>query len=215
MSEDLAALLDHLGVGEVILGGISMGAALTAAFCRRWPSRVCAAVFIRPAWLDKPHPPSLRCLELIGHLMTAYELPEARKRFLQTQEYESLQNISALAAAQCLAIFDEPNAREHGARLVHIPASDAISDWHQLDVCTMPALVVGSENDPFHPLETARQWASYLPHASLSVITSAIENPLHHANQLQYVVLEFLRTLQPRLGPERVTSCSPRLSDAM
>ena len=37
---DLAALLDHLGVDHVVLGGLSMGGQIVMEFCRQYPSRV-------------------------------------------------------------------------------------------------------------------------------------------------------------------------------
>ncbi|HEV3470879.1 MAG TPA: alpha/beta fold hydrolase [Pyrinomonadaceae bacterium] len=44
MAEDVAALLDALGVGRAVVGGLSMGGYVTLAFCRRFPERVRALV---------------------------------------------------------------------------------------------------------------------------------------------------------------------------
>jgi len=134
---------------------------------------------------------------------------EARRRFLQSREYELLQNASSRAAEQALALFDEPGSVERAARLVHIPASTPISDWQDLCRCTMPILVVGNENDPFHPLEVARQWAEHLPNAELSLIASAIEYPQQHTSQLRQAILSFLQTLSTKVKcrPTRLPSC--------
>lgn len=37
---DLAALLDHLGIGAVVVGGLSMGGQIAMEFCRLYPERV-------------------------------------------------------------------------------------------------------------------------------------------------------------------------------
>lgn len=37
---DLAALLDHLGLEQVVLGGLSMGGQIVMDFCRQYPGRV-------------------------------------------------------------------------------------------------------------------------------------------------------------------------------
>lgn len=37
---DLAALLDHLGVERVVIGGLSMGGQIVMEFCRQYPARV-------------------------------------------------------------------------------------------------------------------------------------------------------------------------------
>jgi 3-oxoadipate enol-lactonase len=44
MADDVAALLDELGVGRAVVGGLSMGGYVTLAFCRRHPERVAAVV---------------------------------------------------------------------------------------------------------------------------------------------------------------------------
>ena len=44
MAADVAALLDELGVGRAVVGGLSMGGYVTLAFCRQYPERVRALV---------------------------------------------------------------------------------------------------------------------------------------------------------------------------
>jgi 3-oxoadipate enol-lactonase len=44
MAGDVAALLDALGVGRAVVGGLSMGGYVTLAFCRLFPERVRALV---------------------------------------------------------------------------------------------------------------------------------------------------------------------------
>jgi len=45
MAEDLAALLDELGVGRAVVGGLSMGGYVALAFLRAHPERVGALIF--------------------------------------------------------------------------------------------------------------------------------------------------------------------------
>ena len=44
MADDVAALLDTLGIERAIIGGLSMGGYVTLAFCRRHPDRVLGAI---------------------------------------------------------------------------------------------------------------------------------------------------------------------------
>src|SRR6185503_13649002 len=49
-AEDLRVFIEQLGLTQIILGGISMGAALALHFTLRWPEMVAALVLSRPAW---------------------------------------------------------------------------------------------------------------------------------------------------------------------
>src|SRR6478672_1247991 len=104
-AHDLASLLDHLEIEKAVVGGISMGAATSIAFCCRWPSRVRGAILIRPAWLAEPHPNSLKCLELIGRLLSETSLDMARERFRKSTEYYALRSKSSRAAQNLLSEF--------------------------------------------------------------------------------------------------------------
>jgi 3-oxoadipate enol-lactonase len=44
LAEDVRGLLDHLKLGRVALGGLSMGGYVAFAFLRRWPERVAALI---------------------------------------------------------------------------------------------------------------------------------------------------------------------------
>jgi pimeloyl-ACP methyl ester carboxylesterase len=194
-ADDLAALLDYLEIGRVILGGLSMGAATTVAFCCRWPSRVRAAILVRPAWLAEPHPKSLRCLELIGHLLRQNSLDEAREKFLESEEYRYLHSASPQAAEQILREFECPFVSERAAQRLQIIASAPIDSWQQLKACDMPMLVVGCTNDPFHPIEVAGKWVEHLPNARFEAIPSTFDNRDQHIHRLREVICSFLKSL--------------------
>src|SRR5258706_9015911 len=53
-AEDLLALMEHLGIKQAIIGGISMGAAVALNFVLRFPERVGGLILQRPAWLAEP-----------------------------------------------------------------------------------------------------------------------------------------------------------------
>ena len=69
MADDLAALLDRLGVDRAIIGGISMGAGIAARFAAQWPERVEALVLVRPAWLVEPRPENLALLPRVADML--------------------------------------------------------------------------------------------------------------------------------------------------
>src|SRR6185295_46683 len=44
MADDVARLMDHLGISQAVIGGLSMGGYVALAFCKQFPSRVRALV---------------------------------------------------------------------------------------------------------------------------------------------------------------------------
>ncbi|MFT3693349.1 MAG: alpha/beta hydrolase [Kofleriaceae bacterium] len=49
-ADDIAALLDHLGIPKAIVGGTSMGAGVATAFALRHPNRLRGAIFLSPLY---------------------------------------------------------------------------------------------------------------------------------------------------------------------
>ena len=55
MADDMAAVMDALGIDQAIVGGESMGAATTLRFALRWPDRVRALLLTAPAFSETPN----------------------------------------------------------------------------------------------------------------------------------------------------------------
>ena len=70
--DDLCALLDHLALPQVVIGGISMGAAIALILTLRFPARVRGLILSRPAWLDQPMPPNSALYPVIAQLIREY-----------------------------------------------------------------------------------------------------------------------------------------------
>ena len=52
LAQDLEALLDHLGIRQAVMGGISMGAAVALRLAVHRPHACIALILSRPAWAD-------------------------------------------------------------------------------------------------------------------------------------------------------------------
>src|SRR5262245_13988702 len=62
-ADDLRALMDYLKIPRAVVGGISMGSAISINFAMRFPERLLGLILSRPAWLEGPLP---RNVEVYG-----------------------------------------------------------------------------------------------------------------------------------------------------
>jgi len=80
-ADDLAALMDHLGLQRAVVGGISMGAGVALNLASRYPKRVVGLVLSRPAWLDSPRPKNLKAYPVIARLLGEHGAKLGRELF--------------------------------------------------------------------------------------------------------------------------------------
>lgn len=197
--EDLRAFLDHLGLEKVVLGGISMGAALALHFTLRWPERVEALILSRPAWLEAPYSWNVRMFSLIASLLRDHGAKEGLERFQQTPEYlDALARWPDVATSftnQFLAERAEETARKLERIINDSPHPDR-SAWARLKI---PTLVLGNRQDPIHPYEFAEELARSIPGAELRELTSKSISLERHNADVQRWVTPFLGRFCP--GP--------------
>ncbi len=161
LAGDLRALMDHLGINSAVMGGISMGAGITARYAASHPERAEALALVRPAWTDQPHPPNLLVIEQLGDRLREMDGPEVLRRFQADPNFIPAAAGSAAAAETLRQQCIKPDVRERSLRLRAIPASVPLRR-EELSRLTMPALVIGNENDGTHPMPLARWWAEML-----------------------------------------------------
>jgi pimeloyl-ACP methyl ester carboxylesterase len=191
--EDLRAFLEHVGVERVIMGGISMGAALALHFSLRWPERVMGLVLSRPAWLEEPCPWNVRMFTRIATLLREHGPEAGLAEFQRSAEYaETLAQWPDVAQSLSLQ-FQSPGATERVPRLERIirdrphPEREA---WAKLNV---PTLVLGNRRDPIHPFEYAVELARAIPGAQFKEITAKSESVERHGQDVQRAVESFLK----------------------
>jgi pimeloyl-ACP methyl ester carboxylesterase len=194
-ADDLLVLADELGLGSFVLGGVSMGAGVALRFAADHPGRVRGLILVRPAWLDRPSPPNLRPLTIVGQLLKAHGRLDGKEIFRASDDHAAAVRASPATARSLLGQFDRPHAREHADVLLRMPADCPLGtapDWARLD---MPALVIGNAQDPMHPLEFAAAIAAALPRATAREVTSKTADDAAHSREVAALIDEFLLDL--------------------
>lgn len=194
-ADDLSAILDSMAVDTLVVGGISMGAAIALNFALRQPGRVKALVLSRPAWLDVPCPPNLKILPTLAKWLEEWGPQRARELLLADREYQRIQAISRDNAASILRQLDRPNPEATIATLRSIPADtpcDAPEGWRRISV---PTLVLVNSLDALHPVEYGRRLAAGIPGARLKEIASKEKDPALHAREARESIEDFVARL--------------------
>lgn len=196
--EDLFAFFDHCGLNQVVLGGISMGAALALHFTLRWPERVRGLVLSRPAWLEAPCPWNVKMFTLISGLIHKHGAAEGLRLFQQTQDYlEALEQYPEVANSLSLQ-FQNPGIETTAVKLERLildrPHPDRAA-WGQVGV---PTLVLGNRLDPIHPFEYAEDLAGAIRGSEFREITCKSVSIDQHGADVQRALEDFFQRHWPK-----------------
>ncbi|WP_354642358.1 alpha/beta fold hydrolase [Kitasatospora camelliae] len=168
VADDLALLLDGLGIERAVLGGLSMGGYVAMAFARRHPQRLCGLVLAdTKATADTAQAKADR------ERIAAAVLARDSVRLLAEEKIEEglLGPATApeLVADVRAMIAEAPPRAVAWAQRAMAARGDSLEVLATLDV---PAAVIVGEADTVTPLPEARMMAAALPDAELTVIPS-------------------------------------------
>jgi pimeloyl-ACP methyl ester carboxylesterase len=110
--DDLVALIESRAMGSVVLGGISMGAAMAVRLAALRPDLVGALVLIRPAWFAASAPDNMAPNVYLGDLLRRFAPDEARRsfeaselsRFLAREAPDNLASLRGLFSREPIAV---------------------------------------------------------------------------------------------------------------
>lgn len=186
-ADDLIALLDHLGIGQAVVGGLSMGGYIAFALLRRAPDRV-------------------KGLILIDTKATADDEAGLAKR---RSMIEQVREEGSRAAADTSKMFTErthqerPELVEYLQRIMLANPADGIvgavramidrpDSTALLRDLAIPVLIIVGSDDPLTPPSTAEAMHGALPNADLVVIDGASHvSNLEHPEAVNKAILDW------------------------
>src|ERR687898_1494195 len=151
-ADDVAALMDHLGLQRAVVGGISMGAGVALNLALRYPQRVMGLVLSRPAWLDSSRPENLEAYPMIARLLREHGAKLGRKLFEGSEEYAELERAAPGAGRSLVSSqFGRPRAREYAPVLESLTGDAPGRDLAQWREGGASALLLASAPNPTPP----------------------------------------------------------------
>jgi pimeloyl-ACP methyl ester carboxylesterase len=188
---DAIALLDHLEIRQAIVGGISLGAALSMRLAALHSDRVTGLILARPAWLVGPSATMAPYLE-IAPLLKDFGAHEGALRFEASASLAAVAAVSPDNAASLKSFFSRPNPASTIALLSTIPRDSPGIDAETIAGIRVPTLIIGSHQDFVHPLAYAERLQQILPHATLQVITAKSINKDQYKLDFREALSRFL-----------------------
>lgn len=158
----LAALDDAARTKPIAVGGVSIGAAVAAAWALAHPDRSVAVLAALPAWAGAPG--------------TAPAALAARYSASQLRADGLAATTTQMRASSPPWLADELS-RSWGAQWPHLPdameeaAAYVAPSCDELAGLAVPLGVAAAVDDPIHPLQAGLDWAAAAPRAALRTVT--------------------------------------------
>jgi pimeloyl-ACP methyl ester carboxylesterase len=189
-ADDLAALLDHLGIERAVVGGVSMGGQITMEFQLRHPERLRALVLS-----DTSAPAETAEGRLFRNRLADRLLAEGMDGYAHEVIGKMLAdyNVTAMpdVAARVLEMMCATDPRGAAAALRGRAERPDYRDV--LAGVEVPVLIVVGADDVYTPVAEAEAIRRLVPHATLAVIEKAGHLPgAEQPDRFNAVLLDFL-----------------------
>jgi pimeloyl-ACP methyl ester carboxylesterase len=194
-TDDVVSLIENLDVGPVIVGGISMGAAISLRLAVKRPDLVQGLILARPAWVTTSTPPNLEPNALVGAMLTQYPPEEARQIFMRSDIARRLSQVAPDNLKSLEGFFLRQPYEVTAALLKKISADGPGVDDSEVRALTAPTLVIGHEQDFIHPISYARALTDLIPSATLKTITSKVVSRDLYVSDFHDAITHFLRSI--------------------
>jgi len=193
-ARDLVAYVETLG-GPVVVGGISMGAALALRLAVERPELVSGLVLARPAWLFGAAPENLAPYVLVGELLGQLPPEEALAAFDGSDTARRLAAEAPDNVASLRGMFAREPLDVTRALLTRLPADDPGVTEAQARSLRLPVLVIGHGRDLAHPLSHAETLAAMIPGARLETIAPKVDSRERYVGEFRAALARFLQEI--------------------
>jgi len=160
--EDLDSAARAADPMPIAVGGVSIGAAVAAAWALSHPGHVVAVLAALPAWTGAPdEAPAALAARYSAELLRRDGLATATAQMQASSPNWLAEELTRSWAGQWPSL---PDAMDEASRYVAPTSGD-------LARLTVPMGVVSATDDLVHPVEVGIEWVSAAPRASLRTVT--------------------------------------------
>jgi pimeloyl-ACP methyl ester carboxylesterase len=191
-ASDLAALIESRGLAPLIVGGVSMGAAIAIRLSVRRPDLVRGLVLARPAWVACLAPDNMEPNAEVGRLLGAYPVDEARRLFLAGETAKRLAADAPDNLVSLTGFFSRAPLAVTSALLRAIASDGPGVSEPEVREITVPTLIIGTKQDVIHPLAHAETLASVIPKSRMVEVTPKSQDRARYVREFRTALTGFL-----------------------
>jgi pimeloyl-ACP methyl ester carboxylesterase len=196
-TDDLAAAIEAEGRGPLVVGGISMGAAIALRLAVTRPDLVRGLVIARPAWVTAAAPDNMEPNAEVGRLLASHPPAEALALFIAGATARRLEAEAPDNLASLRGFFSREPLAVTAALLTAISADGPRVVDDEVRALRLPTLVIAHDRDAIHPHAHAVALAGLIPGARLVTVTpKAVDKPAYLAD-VHDALTAFLGGFQP------------------
>jgi pimeloyl-ACP methyl ester carboxylesterase len=189
---DVAEVLAAQAVFPCVVGGISMGAAMSLHLAVHRPELVKALVLARPAWVVEAAPEHCAPNREVGDLLHRHTPEAALTAFSASATARMLEQQAPDNLATLKGFFARQPHDVTSALLRRIGSDGPGVTEAQVQAITVPTLIVATEQDYIHPLAYAQALHRLMPHSQLAVITPKAVDKTRYVADFRQTLLTFL-----------------------
>jgi pimeloyl-ACP methyl ester carboxylesterase len=194
-ASDIVDFIEQEIKAPVIIGGISMGAAISLRLAVKRPDLAYALIVARPAWLTASAPANMAPNAEVGRLLGRLEPEAAKAAFIAGDTGRRLAAEAPDNLTSLLGFFSRQPFEVTSALLTVISNDGPGVAEEEVGRLSIPTLVIGHERDLIHPMAHAHALAEHIPHARLVEITPKVTGRTQYVADFHAAMRNFLKEL--------------------
>lgn len=191
-ADDIATYIERHLAPPVVVGGISMGAAIALRLAVQRSELVRGLILARPAWFVAAAPDNMQPNSEVGHLLATMQPEAAKAAFLAGKTGRRLAEEAPDNLASLAGFFSREPIAVTSALLTAISGDGPGVSEADLARINVPTLVIGHGRDIVHPFTHAEALAATIPHARLVRITPKAEDRARYVSDFHAAIHAFL-----------------------
>jgi pimeloyl-ACP methyl ester carboxylesterase len=192
-ADDAAALIEARQFATLVVGGISMGAAIAMRMAVHHPQLVKGLIIARPAWAMDAAPGNMQPNAEAGELLHRFPGDQALAIFEQGDTAKRLADEAPDNLASLRSFFTREPLDITAALLRNISADGPGVSRSQLGSISVPTLIIGHRIDSVHPFSLAEELADLIPGAQLVEIAPKAQDRVRYVAEFRTAMHDFLK----------------------